>query len=535
MGMTKEASDGIDDANATTALISSRHQHANTFISITSTKLPLNVDDIFETVKVGPFHYIFLFICGLCNSLYIMSYICMSFILVTACDLNIHTANKGWLSLCFMFGVGIGSPIFGKLSDVYGRWKTMILSVTIQLTCVIAAAFSYNYTMLLVMFFMIGVAVGGIFSISPSYAIEFFPRSYRGLASGSHIAMSFIANVYICLVALIILPKQFNIYLGTIHFSSWRIFLLVCFLPDVIVCILLFFMPESLRFVLVNGKMQDIMRTLDRMKQINLCCKTCDNSSQQETRSLLLNNLDEVENEDNTKQDSADVNESNDKLYKRPWITRCLIMGIAWMGVGFGADGFTIWLPTIVNYYHNGNLCRYHGYHNSSWSFAHTVSTSNASFCAGNKDITPVILTILYGNIAAVPFSLFLLFIINRLGRKWLFCLVIFLNGMAILLILLIDNMLSTSIISVIYCALSTSIWIPLTTWSAELFPTTIRSTAIGILHVIFAFIPGIGMVLIGIIFAHSCTITLILFSSTTLLAGLVSLFLPDTTDIDIK
>lgn len=198
-------------------------------------------------------------------------------------------------------------------------------------------------------------------------------------------------------------------------------------------------------------------------------------------------------------------------------------------------EGFTIWLPTTVNFYHNGNKCRNHNYHNSSWSFAHTLQSSNISFCAGNKDITPVISNILYRSMTAVPFALFFLLIINRIGRKWLFILLIFLNGISILLMLLIHNILATSVIAVIYGAFSNCIWIPFATWSAELFPISTRSTFLSILHILYAFIPGVGMWLVGVTFVRSCAITLIMFSSVTLLAGLVSLSLPDTTNADIE
>ena len=535
MRLISKSNNQTDDVDAATALLSSQRQQLNTDDCIQWTRSPLSVDGVIETLKVGPFHYIFLIICGTCHSLYIIGFTGLGFILITTCDLHINPSSKGWLSLCFMFGLGFSSPIFGKLCDTYGRWRIMIVTVSIQLVSVITAAFSYNYTMLLVMYFMIGIGVGGTSTISPSYTIEFFPQSYRGFATGSRVAISLIANAYICLMALVILPNRVNTYFGAFHLSSWRIYVLMCILPTAVVYIPLFFMPESLRFVLVKGKTQDIMRTLDRMKQIDSCCIKHDSSSQLQIRSLVLSNLDELENEDNTKQYAVEVSRSDIKLYKRPWITRCLILSVIWIGLGFGILGFVVWLPTILSFYRNGNQCRYHGYHNSSWSWTHHLQSSNVSYCVGNRDIRPVILSIFYGSMISVPFALFFLYIINCIGRKWLFCLLIFAIGLCVLLILLIDNISATSILAVVFSAFADSIWIPLTTWATELFPTSIRSTAVGILHIIIAFIPGIGMLIVGIIFAYSCTFTLILFSALSLLAGLVSLSLRDTTNTGIN
>lgn len=73
-----------------------------------------------------------------------------------------------------MFGVGIGSPVLGKLSDTYGRWNMMLLSMTFQLSSAIIAAFSYNYTMLLVVFFMIGITLVASLLFHLAMQLNFF-------------------------------------------------------------------------------------------------------------------------------------------------------------------------------------------------------------------------------------------------------------------------------------------------------------------------------------------------------------------------
>lgn len=44
------------------------------------------------------------------------------------------------------------------------------------------------------------------------------------------------------------------------HFSSWRVFLLVCNLPSILALLGLFFMPESPRFLLEAGREIEAMR-----------------------------------------------------------------------------------------------------------------------------------------------------------------------------------------------------------------------------------------------------------------------------------
>lgn len=98
--------------------------------------------------------------------------------------------------------------------------KTNMFLVPVQSSCIMIAAFSYNYTMLLLMFFFIGIVASCVFTISPSYEIELFPRSYRGFSTGNRVVINILANMCACLIALAILPKRFNIFLGALHFAK---------------------------------------------------------------------------------------------------------------------------------------------------------------------------------------------------------------------------------------------------------------------------------------------------------------------------
>lgn len=61
-----------NNAKADTAVLSSQYKHTDADDTTQLTKLTSSVDEITETLKIGPFHYIFLLISGLYDSLYIM-------------------------------------------------------------------------------------------------------------------------------------------------------------------------------------------------------------------------------------------------------------------------------------------------------------------------------------------------------------------------------------------------------------------------------------------------------------------------------
>lgn len=169
----------MEGDNAETPLLSPQQQpFPNDQYSDFTNKLS-NIDEILEALPIGPFHYIFILACSLCYISYILCYDAIGFIIITACDLHINGANKGWLSLFFMAGTLSSCYITGKLCDRFGRRKLLLICVIIHIFVTIIAAFSYNYTMLLVTFCIIGMCDGGVLTTSTSYNVEFFPNLFE--------------------------------------------------------------------------------------------------------------------------------------------------------------------------------------------------------------------------------------------------------------------------------------------------------------------------------------------------------------------
>ena len=78
----------------------------------------------------------------------------------------------------------LGALIFGRLADRYGRRPVLMLDVVLFSVFELATAFSTSLTMLLVLRFLFGVAMGGEWGIGASLAMESIPPKSRGLVSG---------------------------------------------------------------------------------------------------------------------------------------------------------------------------------------------------------------------------------------------------------------------------------------------------------------------------------------------------------------
>lgn len=301
--------------------------------------------------------------------------------------------------------------------------------------------------------------------------------------------------------------------------------------------ILLLYMPESLRFVISKGKVENIIFVLNRINRINSWFSRQREFSNPYNHTKILSNMISLENNDSN--DESKVKSSSDeqyteKLYKRPWITRLIVLAIIWTGAGFAVEGFVIWLPTIVSFYTKGNKCRHYGHQNSSWSLSHPFQHVNQSSCTNEGELVPVLTNILFGNLLGLPFPLLCVFLLNRVGRKWLSFIIISLTGLSIFFMWLFDSMLSTRILVLIFSMIVNCIWVPLMIWTVELFPTSKRSTVVGILNIFLTITCGIGLMVVAIIFTTHCTLTLLLFSFLCIAAGLACIILPDTNKRDI-
>jgi len=78
----------------------------------------------------------------------------------------------------------IGALIFGRLADRYGRRPVLMIDVAAYSVLGFASAFAPSLTMLLVLRFLFGIAMGGEWGIGASLALESVPAKSRGVVSG---------------------------------------------------------------------------------------------------------------------------------------------------------------------------------------------------------------------------------------------------------------------------------------------------------------------------------------------------------------
>ena len=139
---------------------------------------------------------------------------------------SLETAIIGATALV---SAAIGSAVFGRIADVFGRKYIYGFEVLVLGAGAIASAFSPNIWWLVVFRFILGLGIGGDYPVSATIASEFAGKKTRGLMISSVFAMQGIGLIIGPLLAIALL------YAKVPQDLVWRILLAAGALPPLAV------------------------------------------------------------------------------------------------------------------------------------------------------------------------------------------------------------------------------------------------------------------------------------------------------------
>jgi PHS family inorganic phosphate transporter-like MFS transporter len=157
---------------------------------------------------------------------------------------SLGTTQLMWLNSTSLLAAVAGSLVFGRLADRWGR-RTMAIAESVILTAAaLLSAFAPNFSALLVLRALMGLAIGGDYSTSSIIASEFSHRSRRGRLIATVFAMQGLGLVLGPLYATVLLAS------GVPHDLAWRLMLGFGALPALVVGYLRVTMSETPRFAI---------------------------------------------------------------------------------------------------------------------------------------------------------------------------------------------------------------------------------------------------------------------------------------------
>ena len=98
-------------------------------------------------------------------------------------DFNISYSASSWLLSAYLIAAAVMTPIGGKLSDIYGKKKILLIVMTIYAVGIMAGRFSTNIEFMLALNQRSRVALLRFLSQTALYIFENFTAEARGIES----------------------------------------------------------------------------------------------------------------------------------------------------------------------------------------------------------------------------------------------------------------------------------------------------------------------------------------------------------------
>lgn len=248
---------------------------------------------------------------------------------------RLDALQQGWYVGCALVGSIIGVLFAGILSDKFGRKFTMILSAILFSTSAIGCAVSVDFNQLVVYRIIGGVGIGVVSIISPLYISELAVAQYRRrLVSLYQLAVTigFLGAYLVNYQLLGYSTSNPDIVTGwwSLIFVTevWRGMLGMEILPALLFFIIIFFIPESPRWLILKGREEKATNILER---------------------IYTSSKDALFQLAETKSVLSSESKSEWKLLLQPGIRKAVIIGvcIAMLGQFMGVNAVLYYGPSI--------------------------------------------------------------------------------------------------------------------------------------------------------------------------------------------
>ncbi|MBT8316000.1 MAG: sugar porter family MFS transporter [Lutibacter sp.] len=188
-------------------------------------------------------------------------------------EFNLSDGQTGWVVSSPSFAAMIAMLISGRLSDIIGRKKILIVVAFSYALSALLSAYAISYEMLYIARMIGGFAFGAALILAPTYIAEISSAKNRGkLVSIQQL------NIVLGFFAAFLSNYYFNKLntTGDSIFTDenvWRWMLGVELIPAVLYFIFLFFVPKSPRWLYMSGKLEEakkILRNIYGAKQAEI-------------------------------------------------------------------------------------------------------------------------------------------------------------------------------------------------------------------------------------------------------------------------
>lgn len=480
-------------------------------------KKKLTYEAAVEEAGFGVFHWLLLVVCGWANASDAVEILCVSFLLPTArCDLHLSSSDMGILTASIFLGMMVGGYMWGYLADQRGRCRVLVVSLSVNGVFGALASVAPNFWLFLLLRFISGIGVGGSIPVIFSYFSEFMPRLRRGAMISALATFWMAGNILAAGLAWFVIPKKWS------RFESWRVFVVLCSVPSLSSALVFkLFMPESPRFLMETGQEKEAASVFQLMFKLNtwgkgkskdfaLCTTSRDGSRTLQKEQLLSI----------YKKALVPVKE----MFKGVLKIRSISLLIVFYCISFGYYGLWMWFPELFKRVEvGGSPC---------------ANVSLVSSPLHNESCYPVKTAVyMEGFLIAVsnlPGNIFTILMMDSTGGKALLSCSLLVSSLSVFLIYLVKTKAHSLLLSCVFSGVSVIAWNALDVIGTELYPTQLRSSALGFFTGVGRIAAIMGNVVFGKLVDTECAVPILVVSALLLTGGLAALLLPQTKQTEL-
>ncbi len=238
---------------------------------------------------------------------------------------NLNKVQAGVLGSAGFVGMLIGALLSGMLADRIGRIRMIQITILVYSLLTGIAAFSKNFEQLYFLRILIGIGLGGLIPVGSTYLAKYVPAKVRGR----------FVSVFNACFSLGVALAYFLGYVVVVPFG-WRWGFAIGVLP-----ILMFFvakatLPESVRYLLEKGRIEEAVRIVEQIEKKVLKRVTVpfEEAVKIEREAAALRH----------KEPRIGITD----LFTRGMFRYTIVVAIAWFSLQYCVYAIMVWMPVVL-------------------------------------------------------------------------------------------------------------------------------------------------------------------------------------------
>ncbi len=216
----------------------------------------LNIQPFLDNAKFNPFHRNILLWCAFILVFDGYDLVIYGTVLpILMKNWALTPVQAGSLASYALFGMMFGAFIFGTIANRIGQKKAIIICIMLFSGFTFLCGFAQNPTIFAFYRVMAGLGIGGVMPNVISLMAEYSPKKIRSTLVTTMFSGYAVGGILSALLGIFLIPKM-----------GWQAVFYVGIIPLLLLPLIVHYLPESLSFLVKNGKMDEAKAILAKVE-----------------------------------------------------------------------------------------------------------------------------------------------------------------------------------------------------------------------------------------------------------------------------